>query len=262
MKKKAKSLSPEGEEKRKLLPNIIKSTKPIRKIRFVEGFVVEEVIGPEEEERRRQEEEENRKREEFEKRLEEEVNEKVKIALEEQKSKLTAQFEQEKKETYTQGFNDGKEEGIKEGKDEIRPLIDDFLSISKKISDEKELVIHEAEKEVITLCYLITKKIIKKEIEKDDKVILTIIKESLEFISDETDLVLKLNPEDYNVIKEYEKELISKLKDVKNFKIESDDKITRGGCLLETNSGEVDARLEAKLNELERVLLEDKKLGV
>jgi len=245
-----------------LSPNIIKSTKPVKKIRFIEGFVVDEVVGPEEEEKRRQEEEENRKRKEFEKRLKEEVNEKLKIALEEQKSKLAAQFEKEAKETYTQGFNNGKEAGIKEGKDEIRPLIDNFLSISKKISDEKELVIQEAEKEVITLCYLIAKKIIKKELEKDDKIILTMIKESLEFISDETDLVLKLNPEDYNVIKEYEKKLKNMLKDVKNFRIESDDKITRGGCLLETNTGEVDARLETKLNELERVLLEDKKLGI
>jgi flagellar biosynthesis/type III secretory pathway protein FliH len=43
--------------------------------------------------------------------------------------------------------------------------------------------------------------------------------------------------------------------------MEPDEKITQGGCLLETNAGEIDARLETKLKELENMLLKEKNYG-
>jgi flagellar assembly protein FliH len=251
----------EEEEKRKLLHNVIKSSKPIRKIRLSKDFVLEEVIDPIKEEEKRKEEEEKKKREEVERKLNEEINKKVSIALEEQKETLYSQFEKGKQVSYKQGFSNGSEMGKKDGKDEIKPILDDFFQIIKKISSEKEQVLINVENEILALCNLIVKKIIKKEVEEDNTIILNIIKESLSFISNETNIILKLNPKDYNTIKVYENELKITLKDIKNFKMEPDEKITQGGCLLETNAGEIDARLETKLKELENMLLKEKNYG-
>ena len=239
------------------MPNIIKSSKPIKKIKFAEDFLLEEVIDPEEEERRKKEEEELRKKEEFENRVKEEVDKQVATALDEQKKELIDKYEKEKDEAYKKGFSDGEEIGIKEGKDTVKPLLENFLNVSKKLIEEKDWIIHNIEEELTYLCYFIAKKIIKKEVEKDEKLIIPIIKDSLRFISDETDIILKLNPEDYKTAQEYDKDLKIHMHDVKHFKIEADDKISRGGCLIETNSGEVDARLETKIEELSNLMLKE-----
>lgn len=241
--------------------NIIKSPKPIRKIRLSRDFIMEEVIDATKEEEKIKEEEERKKREEFEQKLKDEIDKKVTTELEKQKEILNSQFEKGKQVSYKQGFSNGNEIGKKAGKDEIKPILDDFTQIIKKISSEREKVLTDIENEILALCNLIVKKIIKKEIEVDNVVILNIIKESLSFISNETDVILRLNPEDYNIMKVYENELKIILKDTKNFKMEPDDKITRGGCLLETNAGEIDARLETKLKELEKMLLKEKNYG-
>ncbi len=246
-----------------LYSNIIKNPKSIKRIRIGDDVVLDEIVevDPENEEELRKKEEEDRKREEFEKRIKEEVDTKIQIVLGEQGKKLTEKFEQEKKEQYSLGFKEGEKTGIEEGKEAVRPFIEDFLTISKQISDEKSIILHKSEKNVITICYLIAKKIIKKEIEKDDKIILNIIRGSLNYISGETRILLKLNPEDYNIIKEYEKELTIAMSDIKDFSIEANEKITRGGYLIETDSGDIDARLETKIDELERVLLKEDNFG-
>ena len=243
--------------------NVIKSAKPIKKIKFYDDFTVEElVIDPEEEERIRREEEDKRREEEFERRLKEGIEKEVAQALEEQKNELTAKYEKEKEESYKTGFNDGKEVGFSEGEDKVKPSIEDLHKVAKNLSEELDWVIHEAEKEIMSLCYLIAKKIVKHEIEKDETIILNVLQESLDYVVNETEVTIKLNPNDYNVVKEHKEDITSSLTEIKNLKFEPDDRITRGGCLIETNSGEVDARLETKLEELERVLLEGKKHGI
>lgn len=243
-------------------PNVIKSARPIKKIKFYDDFIVEELeADPEEEERIRKEEEEKRREEEFQQRLKEGIEKEVAKALEEQKNELTDRYEKEKEESYKSGFNDGKEIGLTEGKSEVAPFVEELHKVAKNLSEEMDWVIHEAEKEIMALCYLIAERIIKHEIEKDDKVILNILHESLEYVANETEITIKLNPDDYNIVKEYKKDITSSLTEIKNLKFEPDEKITRGGCLIETNSGEVDARLETKLEELERVLLEGRKRG-
>ena len=245
-----------------LYKNIIKSPKPVRKIKIDGELVLDEVveIDPEEEERIRQEEEEKRKREEFEQRVEDEVEAKIQTVLKEQEKELAEKYEKEKAEQYKSGFEEGKIAGIEEGKENIKPSIEDFAKINKNILDEKELLLHNAEKDVISLCYLIAKKIIKKEIEKDDKIILNIVRDALNYISNETSVILKLNPKDYDIVKDYEDEFAFALSDIKNFKFEANEKITRGGYLIETDSGEIDARLEIKISELEKLLMGDKNI--
>ena len=243
--------------------NVIKSSKPIKKIRFYDDFTVDElVIDPEEEERIRREEEDRRREEEFERRLKEGIEKAVAQAREQQKSEMTSKYEKEKEESYKTGFNDGKEVGLSEGKSMVKPSIEELHKVAKNLSEELDWVIHEAEKEIMELCYLIAKKVINHEIEKDDTIILNVLQESLDYVANETEITIKLSPNDYNFVKEYKKDITSSLTEIKNLKFESDDKISRGGCLIETNSGEVDARLETKLEELERVLLGGKKRGL
>jgi len=245
-----------------LYKNIIKSPKPVRKIKIDGELVLDEVVEivPEEEERIRQEEEEKRKREEFEQSVREEVEAKIQTVLEEKEKELTEKYEKEKAEQYKVGFEEGKQVGVEEGKENIKPLIEDFAKINKNILNEKELLLHNAEKDVISLCYLIAKKIIKKEIEKDDKIILNIVRDALNYISNETSVILKLNPKDYDIVKDYEDEFAFVLSDMKNFKFEANEKITRGGYLIETDSGEIDARLEIKISELEKLLMGEKNI--
>ena len=64
------------------------------------------------------------------------------------------------------------------------------------------------------------------------------------------DITVKVNPKDFDVIRQHKGELIRYGDGIKNFAIENDEKIARGGCLIDTRFGEVDATMESALEEI------------
>lgn len=63
-----------------------------------------------------------------------------------------------------------------------------------------------------------------------------------------------MNPEDYRYIMEINPGFINSFDDIRNMTIVEDNSIKRGGVVIETSSGEVDARLEQQLNEIKKAV--------
>ncbi|MFN3695189.1 MAG: FliH/SctL family protein, partial [Ignavibacterium sp.] len=66
-------------------------------------------------------------------------------------------------------------------------------------------------------------------------------------------ILIKLNPQDFDFVTNDLKDL-NKTFDVSRIKLEKDEMIEKGGCLIETEIGNADARISSQLNELKRKL--------
>lgn len=71
-------------------------------------------------------------------------------------------------------------------------------------------------------------------------------------------LVLKLSPEDLEVAVSQRSKLMEAVQATGEIEILPDPRIRRGGCMVETEAGEVDATLESQLEALEKALLSAK----
>ncbi|MBI1938186.1 MAG: hypothetical protein HYS25_08660 [Ignavibacteriales bacterium] len=110
------------------------------------------------------------------------------------------------------------------------------------------------EKLIINTASIVAKKIVKREIEVqtaiNDNIRLSISK-----IIGANEVKIKLHPTDINELNDYSKNLINN-SSFNKIKFEPDERIEKGGCLIETEIGNVDARISTQLEELRRKLEE------
>lgn len=173
--------------------------------------------------------------------------------------KLKEEIERGYNTGYEEGFNKGYTEGLKKAEVEINDKIlrlqqaeELFLKIAEELSRLKEQQIKNLLPHVLRLSLKISEKIIAQKIEMEREFIFPIIKEALSFIPlEEEKVVIKLNPEDYQFVRENTSMLNI---DYERVHLEPSNDITKGSCQIETQTTMVESKIEEKLKEIENAL--------
>jgi len=56
-------------------------------------------------------------------------------------------------------------------------------------------------------------------------------------------------------VKEHRQDLITLLDGIDHLEITDDQRVGKGGCIIETNAGNIDARIETQLEQVEKALM-------
>lgn len=157
---------------------------------------------------------------------------------------------------YKLGFNDGQEKTRRElEQDFTSKLFRKYEEVYNILTQYDEHLI-EMEKGfeylVIETAYELARKIVGREVEREN-IINENVRQAINKIVGANNVKLKLNPKDLEELTEASKNLIHSSSFTK-IKIEPDERIERGGCFIETEIGNVDARITTQLNELRKKL--------
>lgn len=125
----------------------------------------------------------------------------------------------------------------------------------------KEEVIKESKEEIIELGIKVAKKIIEESIKLNPQLIQNIYREVLSQVKHATTIILKVNPKDIESIELNAPQFLSLIEKSYNVVFQRDESIERGGCILESSLGSIDARISIRLEKLKKLLLEEE-LGV
>ncbi len=162
---------------------------------------------------------------------------------------------------YRLGFREGQEKTRRDlEQDYSNKLIRKYEEVYNILQqyDENLLEMEKAfESLVIETAYEIAKKIVYREIE-DRTIINENVKVAVNKIIGANEVRLKLNPQDVEELNIDSKNMLN-TSSFNKIKIEGDDRIEKGGCLIETEIGNVDARISTQLTELRRKLEESLK---
>jgi len=131
--------------------------------------------------------------------------------------------------------------------EEVYHIIDDFDQKLKEYEQSFERL-------VVGTAVELARKIIQKEV-KEQSIINEVVKEAISKVIGANEVRIKFHPEDMKELNNHSRNLISSTTFSK-IKFEEDDRIERGGCLVETEIGNVDARMSTQLEELRRKLEE------
>jgi len=112
------------------------------------------------------------------------------------------------------------------------------------------------EAEVKILAVRIAERILRRELELRPEVIADVAKAALADARGRHDFVLRVHPDDVAVLEADKPGLLARLSVSAHILIRADDSIDRGGCVVESEVGVVDARLTTQLAAIERALLE------
>lgn len=130
----------------------------------------------------------------------------------------------------------------------------EFAQIILDASEKRETALREVELDVLKLSIKLAEKIIGREIKSDRQTIADTVATAMRNVRQQERLIIRVNPVDFPSIQEF-KNTLSHSGRAQYLDIEADPKITSGGCIIESEVGTVDARLETQLKILERTLL-------
>lgn len=133
---------------------------------------------------------------------------------------------------------------IKEAEEEFRYLLEKIDN--KMIDYEKQF-----EQLVVNLSLEVSKKIVRREIRLDSP-IETVLREAMRKILGANNVKIKIHPDDLKKISNYSDKSFLKDESFDKIKFEEDERIEQGGCVIETEIGNVDSRISTQLNELKR----------
>ncbi len=152
---------------------------------------------------------------------------------------------------FQKGFSEGEKAGFEAGTKRVDPLINSFNQGLEQLKNIRREIHQKIEKEVAQLALSIAKKIVCHEVKTTEETVVCVAREALSRVENPGKIKVKLNPADLQFMQDTKSQLSHFLDDVENIRFEAEDSIQSGGCLIETDMGDIDARIEKQLQAIE-----------
>jgi flagellar assembly protein FliH len=167
-----------------------------------------------------------------------------------------AAFDGQKKEAHEQGFQAGREEGFNNGKAEAERLVKRTQVVLERAQDKRAEILVETEQQIIDLVLLISRKVVKVISETQRQVVISNVVQALRKVKGKGTIIIHVNMLDVKLTSEHIKDFIRLAEGVASIQVQEDSSVDQGGCVIETDFGEIDARISSQLAELESKILE------
>ena len=159
-------------------------------------------------------------------------------------------------EARSQGMTAGREEGFAEGREEVDRLIERLHLIIDKAIERRSEIIDESETELVKLSLQVAHKVVKVITENQKNVVVNNMVQALRKLKSKADVVIRVNLADLQMATEHTREILEKIEKVGKITVMEDSTVDRGGCIIETDFGQIDARISAQLKEIEDRILD------
>lgn len=156
-----------------------------------------------------------------------------------------------------QRFEEGVQEGKRVQEEEMRSVINSaaeaFQQAVLSVEEGKKDLIRELEPQIINFCLKAVEMIVGREIDAASANLEKLIKPILTKVSDATRIIVKVNPQDLNQLREFSSDIVDDGK-IESLEIVSDADISLGGCIVETDVGTIDATLETRIEQMKEAV--------
>lgn len=155
----------------------------------------------------------------------------------------------------SEGFKAGHEEGYKAGNEEAQRLVERIHKMIEAVQAKRQEILDNTEQQIVNLVILIARKVVKIMSENQKSVIMSNVLQALKKVKGSGDVTLRVNLADVKLTTEHIKDFIRQVENIKNISVVEDSSVEKGGCIVETDFGAIDARISSQLNELETQIL-------
>jgi flagellar assembly protein FliH len=171
-------------------------------------------------------------------------------------ARALSELEQARREARDDAARDGYAAGLAEARAALAPAVD---ALGQALAGVEALVAEFctlAEERAVELAITLAEKIVGEALAADPQLLLAGVSGALRVSAERDHLVVEVNPADLSLVREAADELAGRVGGVHRLEIVPERRVARGGCVVRTLEGEVDARIREKL-EVARELLDD-----
>ncbi|MCS7241159.1 MAG: FliH/SctL family protein [Candidatus Caldatribacterium sp.] len=165
-----------------------------------------------------------------------------------------------RRQAYEEGWREGEEkakEAVQKSWEEKVKVFERILREFVKVRDHRWKVLEEP---LCTLVFALAEKVIQREAERAPFVGETIARALLRLAQRER-VVVRVHPEECAFVRDMKEDLFRRVDGLEFLEVKEDPRVAKGGCIVETQFGNVDARIETQIailrEEVERLLAEE-----
>ena len=156
---------------------------------------------------------------------------------------------------YYKGLEEGFLIGQQEGRMEARKSAAAFGEALNTVEISLLKFYSGLERWAVKLAMKIAEKVVGRAADEHQELVQQTVRRAIAEAADKTRILIKVNPSDYDALRDFRADVTALSEGVEHFKIEADVSITPGSCRVETPSGLVDADFTTQLGELRRALI-------
>ncbi len=153
-------------------------------------------------------------------------------------------------EGYQKGLDEGTAKGLEQGLKELSELKDSYQRVTAELAQRADAAIDNRAEKVSEVVMDIVRQVVAAELATNHEVVANVVREALAKVKDTSKLIVHLNPQDIQEARRHRHDFMAVLDGVFSLQMVEDENVGRGGCLIETGSGLVDARLASKMKEI------------
>ena len=177
-----------------------------------------------------------------------------------------------KQQALSQGKQDGLSQGLQNAKEDITQqagklasdqtterfstVLPAIAKIAKTLEVERDRWLTDWESTAIRLCVAIAEKIVRRKLDINPELGRDLILDVIKQVSGHPEIRVHLNPDDLKSLGDNAKDLIASVASCGNATLHADPEIAAGSCLIETQHGVLDARLETQLERIASELIQ------
>ena len=159
-------------------------------------------------------------------------------------------------ETRRRAHEEGLAEGLAEARALIAPAFEAVAEAERLIRAREEDFLRAAERSAVELALAIAEKIVGAAVSARPETVLEVVGGALLRTATRHRLVIEVNPEDLELVSESAEGLAARLGGVQRLDVVAERRVERGGCIVRTEEGEIDARIGSQLERLAELLTE------
>ncbi len=152
--------------------------------------------------------------------------------------------------------NDEIAQAIQEAEENANKLgAEQARSFSEKLSKLEATILSEQKNEIVRTALDIAALVLRREQDQFPDRFVQFVQTAIGYVREAAHITLRVNPADAKVLRSHKDRLLSDLERAKDLEIREDKQVERGGVVIHTESGIIDAQLTTKLQEIANALL-------
>lgn len=153
-------------------------------------------------------------------------------------------------EAYQLGLDEGRQKAFEDVSAEIKEKMEEFNSLLSTIAELKNEIVAQNESHMVRLLFHMASRLAVTHLEAKDEMIVDVLRQAVSLSQAEENVRVQLHPSQIEFVEELRKQSGREFEFLKKIRFEPNSDIRRGGCIVETNYGEIDARVEERVAQL------------
>ncbi len=167
---------------------------------------------------------------------------------------LEQKLENAECQAYEQGYQQGREQTLQLEKARSEPFLEMLTKARSTLENHRRIIRNASARDAVTIAMAMADRMIKHEIRHNSGLSKTIMRNAITMAAGHDQIKVRINPLDHETVRSMAEQELSEAEFNTKIEIVQDRNVQRGGCLIETAFGVIDARIDQQLSTLHKAL--------